>query len=632
MRLPDASRLPGLQDKFSQLEKATNIQTWEATADQDTFTLTNGSYAVGTKTLLVYIEGTLQPRETITELGPTSFKLSAPVNAGDLVTAVWLEGKLPVAFGHSTSHYKGGQDEMDVTKLGNYQTEVADKIGILSKVAVVANLKGDGIENAAEIVQNAINSLPSTGGKVYIPKPDVEHYFANAVILKDGVSIEGSGKGNCYIVTKGNYSAFISQGVIDPTKGIGEASISEVYINDHSTVFKDKYTIEFANAFNCSVRRITISAYDRTQAELAGVYFSRKSGYTGNCFVNKVIDCQLRGASVKIESTDSAVDLCEIWGHTRSFAIHIVKPSQHITRNQLVGSSVKGAVWVEDTLSNYDVEILKINDNYFDGSYDAIDSGIGLNAKKMRLSTVNGNTFWRQMDEGVKMTNCHSNTIASNTFSNNNRRDAAKDDIYMDSCAANNVSDNTHKRDVSHANKGVPIRTVNTPADGNNISGANVYFTTFYNESVLHVNDSSYGNRGIKNGNNFSSVVATFPSPPTITTGSQVRANFNNFTTDKLGEMTTGQFRAKKRGVYSISAALAWESQATGNRTLLLLYKNGTEIRRMYDGTTSVAWSTASGSTTVPLEANDVLEIYYYTAGNAAISIVSSYLTIERIY
>jgi len=523
-------------------------------------------------------------------------------------------------------------DPVNKGEFDSVSGEMLNQINILSKVSVVANLKGDGVENAAEIVQNAVNSLPSTGGKVYIPKPNVEHYFANAVILKDGVSIEGSGKGNCFIVTRGNYSAFVSPGVFDPTKGIGEASISEVYINDHSTVFKDKYTIEFANAFNCSVRRVTISAYDRTQTEVAGVYFSRKSGYTGNCFVNKVIDCQLRSSSVKIESTDSAVDLCEIWGHTRSFAIHIVKPSQHVTRNQLVGSSVKGAIWVEDTLSNYDVEILKINDNYFDGSYDAIDSGIGLNATKMRLSTVNGNTFWRQMDEGIKMTNCHSNTITGNTFSNNNRRDSAKDDVYMDSCAANKIASNTHKRDVLHTNKGVPVRTLNSPADGNDISGSIVYFTSFYNDSVLHKNDSSYGNRGINNGNNFSSVVAKFPSAQTVTVGSQVRANFNSFTTDKLGEMTTGQFRAKKSGVYAVSAALAWDSQTAGNRTLLLLYKNGVEIRRMYDGSTAVAWSTASGNATVPLEANDVLEIYYYTSGNASIAITSSYLAIERVY
>jgi len=125
----DITKYPGIAEKFQQLEKAINQQDFTATANQDTFTITNGSYAVGTKTLSVYIEGVLLPLDAYTEVNSTTFKLISPLNAGDLVTARWLEGKLPVAFGHKSSHEKGGQDELDITKLKGYD----ESVGILQK-------------------------------------------------------------------------------------------------------------------------------------------------------------------------------------------------------------------------------------------------------------------------------------------------------------------------------------------------------------------------------------------------------------------------------------------------------------------------------------------------------------------
>jgi len=124
----DITKYPGIAEKFAQLEKAINQQDFVATANQDTFTITNGSYAVGTKTLSVYIEGVLLPLDAYTEVNSTTFKLISPLNAGDLVTARWLEGKLPVAFGHKTSHEKGGQDELDITKLKGYTDNELQKV------------------------------------------------------------------------------------------------------------------------------------------------------------------------------------------------------------------------------------------------------------------------------------------------------------------------------------------------------------------------------------------------------------------------------------------------------------------------------------------------------------------------
>jgi len=133
MARSDITKYPGVAEMFQQLQKAQNEQTFECTANQDTFVIANGSYTPNTKTINVYIEGSLIARELYTEVDSTTIKLATPRNAGDLVTLIWLEGKLPVAFGHNSSHYKGGQDEIDVTQLANFKEEVSDKIGSLQK-------------------------------------------------------------------------------------------------------------------------------------------------------------------------------------------------------------------------------------------------------------------------------------------------------------------------------------------------------------------------------------------------------------------------------------------------------------------------------------------------------------------
>ena len=152
MRLPDASRLPGLQDKFSQLEKAQRRQVLTATVEgQTVFTITNGSYVVGSETLRVTVGGITQPPDAYTETNSTTVTLSEGVPVGKKVMLEWLEGKLPVAFGHNTSHYSDGQDPIDVTKLKNY-----DKI--------VQNLR----DNDEMILVSAFNGLNGTTLDLYL--------------------------------------------------------------------------------------------------------------------------------------------------------------------------------------------------------------------------------------------------------------------------------------------------------------------------------------------------------------------------------------------------------------------------------------------------------------------------------
>jgi len=120
MARSDITKYPGVAEKFAQLEKAKRRQVLTATVEgQTVFTITNGSYVVGSDTLDVMVKGTWQPPTAYTETSSTSITLSEGVPIGTTVMLSWLEGKLPVAFGHNTSHYADGQDPVDATKLQN---------------------------------------------------------------------------------------------------------------------------------------------------------------------------------------------------------------------------------------------------------------------------------------------------------------------------------------------------------------------------------------------------------------------------------------------------------------------------------------------------------------------------------
>ena len=135
----DITKYPGVAEMFQQLQKAQNEQTIECVANQDTFVITNGSYTPQTKTINAYIEGSLIARELYTEVDSKTIKLKTPRNEGDLVTFIWLEGKVPVQFGHNTTHYKNGQDEIDLRQLAGYQ-ETLDLLQQPSSAKLLRNL------------------------------------------------------------------------------------------------------------------------------------------------------------------------------------------------------------------------------------------------------------------------------------------------------------------------------------------------------------------------------------------------------------------------------------------------------------------------------------------------------------
>jgi hypothetical protein len=109
-----------------------NKQTWTATANQTVFTISNGSYVPNQGNIEVIVGSVPQITGIgFTETNTTTITLSEGVPAGTVVFARWFEGSMSITKGHNNSHYLNGQDELDLTKLRNYQEQVSSPINVL---------------------------------------------------------------------------------------------------------------------------------------------------------------------------------------------------------------------------------------------------------------------------------------------------------------------------------------------------------------------------------------------------------------------------------------------------------------------------------------------------------------------
>ncbi|MBD1379233.1 right-handed parallel beta-helix repeat-containing protein [Metabacillus arenae] len=147
-----------------------NEESWVSTEGQTTFTLSNGK-AIDKKLLTLIVGGVTQYDYTLTN--EKIITVPEPLPAGLKVIARWFEVKVPATAGHTSTHEVGGQDEIDVTKLKNYDEEVGNKITtVMSDLAdTSADLKDRGINvllppynvsGSSQITTGSINSGSNT--------------------------------------------------------------------------------------------------------------------------------------------------------------------------------------------------------------------------------------------------------------------------------------------------------------------------------------------------------------------------------------------------------------------------------------------------------------------------------------
>lgn len=86
------------------------------------------------------------------------------------------------------------------------------------------------------------------------------------------------------------------------------------------------------------------------------------------------------------------------------------------------------------------VNLLKIEGNYFDGSYDKLDTNYGIYATKQSgKNIITGNSFWHLKKEAIHIEGLFDSTIANNNFDDNDIYGRGLPDIYLGVSSYSNV-------------------------------------------------------------------------------------------------------------------------------------------------------------------------------------------------
>lgn len=185
---------PSNSKQLINLSRGVSEYEWIATSGQVVYTLPpDQNYDVTSKWLEVFVGGAPIPDSQIQKNSSTQFTLlinSSIIQDGMLVFARWTQPYIPATSGHHTTHQLGGTDEIDVTKLLNYEEQIATPMAQIATNVKSFGAKGDGVTDDTTAIQNAINSL-SNGGVLYIP--------AGTYVISNTLTIT-----NNYTVIKGN--------------------------------------------------------------------------------------------------------------------------------------------------------------------------------------------------------------------------------------------------------------------------------------------------------------------------------------------------------------------------------------------------------------------------------------------
>lgn len=296
-----------------------------------------------------------------------------------------------------------------VTRNENNLNDLKNEVKSISYLASSSNIGSE------------VNSAIASGYKTIKIKAG-EYTLDESIILKSNVELYGD-KGT--IITTNKDIPIIT------TSKIKNDFVDTCYVHDlHliKNVSGESYHLDLCNVNMSKCERIRCEMGDVFSQETnGGLIVWSNSDYIGEGGAYSLMMDKLdfRSCSIVLNITDCYLTNSNIWAKNRKYCLYIKSSSQQILNNQFVGSSWGGGIYVKND-NDYHVEILKINNNYFDGSYENIDSGDGIFAQKLRNCIITNNTFWRQSNTGITI----SNSSISNIISNNTFEDCGKKNIY----------------------------------------------------------------------------------------------------------------------------------------------------------------------------------------------------------
>jgi hypothetical protein len=157
-----SNAITDFQNRLDGLSKVPNEYEWIATQGQLTYTFpANSQYDPNSKWLDVSVGGARVSPSLVQKNSSTQFTLlvnPSDIPSGVRVVAKWIEGFISATQGHKGTHEVGGFDEIDVTKLKNYQESISTPISTLT-TQLVQKASGQDIITLQSDVNNVKLSL-----------------------------------------------------------------------------------------------------------------------------------------------------------------------------------------------------------------------------------------------------------------------------------------------------------------------------------------------------------------------------------------------------------------------------------------------------------------------------------------
>ena len=362
---------------------------------------------------------------------------------------VWINGELITE--DALNNVEDGVDSL-YTKIAEVETDLenlhAKDEELNDQLAYKANkdfyeVEHDGTEINTDGLQEAINN-----GYRYIKFPSNQTLkMETTIYLLNHCKIYGE---NTTLYKDDENSPFFSNIIPSGGTRIEGVEINKIEFKKNSG---DSYHIELVEPYKCKIYKCKFIGDPNTNGEYikSGVKFEKINSDT--CFVNYIEKCYFSRASIFMMGTDSYIRNNVVWGYTQEEAIRLKSCSNiDISNNQIIGSSINGAIYgdIEGSANG----ACRIVNNFFDGSYDEINSGNGLNGS-FTLTVISNNTFYNQSANAIRLVNPNRNDISNNTFTENNKHGEGQADILFEytqsTSMMNNITGNTFNNTRSNS-------------------------------------------------------------------------------------------------------------------------------------------------------------------------------------
>ena len=258
------------------------------------------------------------------------------------------------------------------------------------------------------------------GGKVALS--NTTYYISQSIILHSNIVFCGVGRSSHIVCSADVPMIQINRGNNDDSFYIEIRNMTLSYSTMSTT---DSFHIEADRPFGMKICDVIFEGIGRNYSGVLTWDSSqdRVTPIAGNAnlsaFVTHIENCLFNGGSIWLNDSDSRIINNYIWANSNvnnlDYAIRLSNSAVNVSGNDIVPGKHSG-VYLASTCSGN-----RIENNYFDGSWDGVNTGWGVYISGATQCLILGNSFENIYKGGIYSSLAHQLNISHNQFIELNR-------------------------------------------------------------------------------------------------------------------------------------------------------------------------------------------------------------------